>query len=206
MNLNDIIKEIKIKESKQVGLLYHFTSLGSLASILSSDFMVRDGEYGHDDGDFISFTRDKNFLKLKRHITANRPYVRITFDGNKLSDKYKFTPHQYDSIYGRDNEDIGDEQEERLHLPNSLKLNNIHKYINNIVIYDDAFIKKYDVRDFINYLKTKSIDNFDVVLDVNSEFADGKYALKEKVVANFFRENVKLLEKAIGVSVQILKK
>jgi hypothetical protein len=81
--IDEIKKYIKIKitESKQVGLLYHWTDIDSLEKILTEDRMV-----GH--MNYISLSRNKN-------LNFNGRQVRITFDGDKMSNKFKFEPHLY---------------------------------------------------------------------------------------------------------------
>jgi hypothetical protein len=89
-----------IIESKQVGILYHFTDQEGLEGILN------DGGLKTNYRNFISFTR--SFLAPKSS-TLEHQYVRITFDGNKLSNKYKFQPFA-DGGYE-------DEMEERILWP-----------------------------------------------------------------------------------------
>ncbi len=73
----------------------------------------------------ISFTRNRNLL----YSISN---VRISFDGDKLSDKFKIEPFIYAGGYNRDTriDDIRNnyknEMEERIKLP---EINNIIKYI-----------------------------------------------------------------------------
>jgi len=69
-----------INERKQVGNLYHYTSMSGLEGILDEDRM-KSFNYP-----FISFTRDKNWNGFDYKI-------RITLDGTLLSDKYKIQPY-----------------------------------------------------------------------------------------------------------------
>jgi hypothetical protein len=81
-----------LNEGKQVGPLYHYTSTDALKSILQSNkikgsFMYEVNEkelYG------VSTTRNKNF-----QYDPQRTNVRITLDGDKLSNNYKITPRDY---------------------------------------------------------------------------------------------------------------
>ena len=99
-----------LNESKQVGLLYHWTSFASLYMILSDDYM-KGGKAVRDDvttfkGDIfygVSFTRDKFF-----HGWKNRHYpmeVCIVVNGDKLSNNYKLFPYN-DFFDGEKNQRI----------------------------------------------------------------------------------------------------
>jgi hypothetical protein len=86
--LKQIIKEEILKvlnEGKQVGTLYHFTSLDGSKGILETNTIVSD-EY-----DFISLTRDKNYYKIADQIEGG--LIRLTIDGDKLSNNYKIYPY-----------------------------------------------------------------------------------------------------------------
>jgi len=73
-----------IKEAKQVGILYHFTTINNLEDILKSKGLKSDFF------DYISFTRNFNLQKTSDYFKDHK--VRLTFDGNKLSNKYKIEP------------------------------------------------------------------------------------------------------------------
>ena len=83
IKLLDILKEIT--EGKQVGDLYHFTSLNGGEGILQTNTIISD-EYN-----FISLTRDKNYYKISDQIEGG--LIRLTIDGNKLSNNYKIYPY-----------------------------------------------------------------------------------------------------------------
>lgn len=94
--LGSQFKQKNITESKQVGLLYHYTSDNGLRGIKSQNFLRCGAEsLNHQWVYFISFTRDKNFHKQKNHLNNKMEY-RITLDGDKLSHKYKIQPMAYD--------------------------------------------------------------------------------------------------------------
>lgn len=73
-----------IKEAKQVGILYHFTTIQNIEDILKSKGLKSDFF------DYISFTRNFNLQKTSDYFKDHK--VRLTFDGNKLSNKYKIEP------------------------------------------------------------------------------------------------------------------
>ena len=84
-----------LKEAKQVGLLYHYTSKSGLKSILDSDELDASSErYQGHELHFVSFTRNKNFHKKGANWNVKTDY-RITIDGDKLSNKYKIQPFAY---------------------------------------------------------------------------------------------------------------
>lgn len=150
-----------IKESKQVGIIYHFTLLENLFSILDKNAIFgSSGEFG---GLYISCTRN-NKLNHKTLYGITGTGVRITLDGNKLSEKYKIEPYKY----GKEN--VEDESEERIFTN---KITNIIKYIKEIDIFYD--IAWYDEirhwKDFnrqqimlSRYFKNKEYITFDDVL------------------------------------------
>ena len=72
-----------IDEGKQVGVLYHFTEPTRLKSILGNKGLKSFREY-------ISFTR--NFNLQKQSIYLKDSTIRLAFDGNKLSEKFKIEP------------------------------------------------------------------------------------------------------------------
>jgi hypothetical protein len=84
-----------LKEGKQVGKLYHYTSTKGLEGILDSDELYASTErYKGRTLYFVSFTRNKNFHKKGADWDVKTTY-RITIDGDKLSNKYKIQPFAY---------------------------------------------------------------------------------------------------------------
>lgn len=146
---------IKLKdilyEAKQVGVIYHYTSLQGLFDIMDDNRLYA-GTF-EKESNVISFTRDKFFgNRLRAGVKTD---VRIVFDGNKLSNKYKIGPYQFTGAekiklgMGDDaiewEQSVGDEQEERLFLPKGEHgIENISDYIIKI-----EFPKKYDKLRFV---------------------------------------------------------
>jgi len=116
-----------LEEGKQVGLLYHFTSTNSLDKILKDNKI--NGSFMYEVGDKelygVSTTRNKNL-----NYDLQRNNVRITLDGNKLSNNYKITPRDYfERQYNiPDNPQTIDEDEEVILTPKGY-INNIKNYI-----------------------------------------------------------------------------
>ena len=84
--------ERKFREEKQLGTLYHFTSIARLEDIINSDYILKSNSKAiiNDKHIFtISFTRD---FALDTTWTRFSD-VRISVDGTKLSNKYKIVPY-----------------------------------------------------------------------------------------------------------------
>ena len=85
-----MLTKFQLFEAKQVGILYHWTTLRSLTNILENDEMIsrelkclrNHTEDTTEWGNYISFSRNKT-------LNYHKKSVLIIFDGNKLSNKYK---------------------------------------------------------------------------------------------------------------------
>ena len=109
-----------LNEGKQVGLLYHFTRTNELTGILQNNILKASDMWATNDDlrPFNAFTRNKNGWDVGGFPTD----VRITLDGDKLSNKYKIRP--FDMGFGVD------EMEERIYKD----ILNIKDYILDITI------------------------------------------------------------------------
>jgi hypothetical protein len=142
IKLINILKEIT--EGKQIGEIYHFTSLDSTPDILESGKLEPSPDRSEKLG-FISFTRNRALSTLG----GFKSQVRITIDGDKLSNKYQILPYaqlkpeikrdekDWDTPYSRSTQN----SESELIIPSkkySGKINITH-YIKklDIIIYDD---------------------------------------------------------------------
>ena len=124
MNIGQRLRRIeKIIEGKQVGTLYHFTSLVNLFKILD-DNVLRSSE----SNGYLSLTRD-----FYSHKTIARTYsCCLVLDGDKISNNYKLEPFQ-DSYFGTSiKKKIQDEKEERLFKD----LKNLNKYVKSITLFE----------------------------------------------------------------------
>lgn len=94
-----------LNEGKQVGILYHFTSLNNLIPIFQSNCLkdrTASGKEVHFNSKsyYVSFTRNKNFntiakiFGLRTGINFNNTgcVCMITVDGDKLSNSYSTEP------------------------------------------------------------------------------------------------------------------
>ena len=144
-----------IQEGKQVGILYHYTSLDVANSILKDGFikggdksisgylesMVGDNKYS------LSLTRNKNFHKFNRWI-GEEIECRFVIDGDSLSNIYKIQPITAVSggiwDYKKQSKDF--EAEEVIFSPNPIEVPIIP-----YVIRFDFLIKQNDEKHFISY-------------------------------------------------------
>jgi hypothetical protein len=78
---------LKLLEAKQVGILYHYTSIANALDICDQN-ELRPGEF-----DGVSFTRNKNFHTTEREEIQTG--VKFVIDGDKLSENYKIQPFNY---------------------------------------------------------------------------------------------------------------
>lgn len=112
-----------LNEMKQVGILYHYTNIINLLSILTTNKLISKNV------PYISFTRDKLFHKNTRYNIGGME-CRLVIDGNKLSNNYKIKPYSY---HFYDLPDVkNDESEEKIDT-NVIK--NIDKYIIDIELF-----------------------------------------------------------------------
>ena len=138
MNLKQLMIDHGLVEAKQVGRLYHYTSVPSLLNILKQNSLRITGR------PYISFTRNKNFHKTTRFGLGGNMDCRIIVDGDKLTDNYKIEPYQY---HFKDYDDIPqsskDESEEVVHK----SIGNLKKYIIGV----ECFLSEGDFDDKVNF-------------------------------------------------------
>jgi len=158
-----------IQEGKQVGTLYHYTSLGAANSILKDGF-IKGGESSlagyHDsmrgDNNFsLSFTRNKNFHRQNR-VLGEEVECRFVIDGDSLSNIYKIQPitNTDSSVMSFKKQSVDFEYEEVILSQNPIKVP-----INPYVIRIDFLIEPIegsqwgylDTYKFIGTLKKQGI-------------------------------------------------
>jgi hypothetical protein len=260
MKLIKLLNEIQIKEGKQVGELYHYTTFYNLLSILKSDSMKGsyeeelDDDYSKDEIEeiiedlledlesaklstgsekqkdideilsqinyyrnyhknkphkdpilsnkywenysFISTSRNKHFLRMNKPTDAlnlgiKSDFVRITLNGNKLSNKYKILPIHHSGA-GHD------ESEERIIISNKNNLNliGIRTYIKSIEFYINSFYDPEILEYFIDFFNKNNIHSFDYLLDKKKLTIDEMFTI--------FKNNMKDVEKAFKCPVTFL--
>jgi hypothetical protein len=131
---------LKLLEAKQVGILYHYTSIANAINICSDD-MLKPGEF-----DGVSFTRNKDFHTTEREEIQTG--VKFVIDGDKLSENYKIEPFNY--FWNREqgskfytHHDYMDEQEELVKSP----IRNLSRYVIKVYIdrhHADCFFDDID--------------------------------------------------------------
>ena len=127
-----MIKLIDIlREAKQVGTLYHFTDEEGLMGILESNELLA----SYQNANHVSLTRDKNGW----HVGTGDNIFRISLDGDKISNKYKVRPYEWDEL------DRGSGNTESEEAVITDKITNIRNYITEIVLSKEQYdiIKKY---------------------------------------------------------------
>lgn len=96
-----------LKEAKQVGTIYHYTTFEAGLKILQSN-QLKSGEAADSTKSkpvfAISFTRDKRFhdnhkVGFDKTSWGSKPQIRFTIDGNKLSNKYRINPYAQKSFW-----------------------------------------------------------------------------------------------------------
>lgn len=118
-----------ITESKQVGILYHYTSFSNGLWIIKSNTLK--GSISKPS--FVSLTRDKSFHKQHRIMAGTD--LRLVLDGDKLSTKYKIKPHDFGAE---------DESEERIL---TTAIIDIKKYLIRIDLYESLWELQDDESD-----------------------------------------------------------
>jgi len=162
IKLLNILKEIN--EGKQVGDLYHFTTMKSLPNILKFDCLKDRTASGQEKifdkkRYYISFTRNKDFDKVAQifglrtgiNFKNSGCACRIKLNGNKISNNFSVEPAR-DSVFSSDDSSSkwsktpkvikkgkkyysADESEERIYTNQCFPLN---KYIENITLIDPS--------------------------------------------------------------------
>ena len=109
-----------LKEAKQVGTVYHYTTFEAGLKILKSNQLKSSDAADSTNAKpvfAVSFTRDKRFhnnhnVGFDVSSFGQRPQVRFTVDGDKLSNKFKVQPYSQGGAFSKDKK--GFEAEERV--------------------------------------------------------------------------------------------
>lgn len=137
------LKTYQLFERKQLGTLYHFTSLMNCYEIVENDRLQSMRELEREDKKVLgldpdygyysfSFTRDKNLNKRLEQGQIDTPLTtRISIDGNRLSDNYKVKPYHWGHEHAKlDKHSLkhGYEAEEMIATTGS-DIEDMHKFI-----------------------------------------------------------------------------
>jgi len=138
IKLIDILNELN--EAKQIGDIYHFTSIEALTEMVKEyNSITLDISGGSESASgYYSFTRNPNLGTL----SEEKHHVRIKLDGDKMSNKYKFEPYA-DVKSGEDFLKGGShfESEERINAKG--KSLDLTPYIEEITMVDPKSFGEY---------------------------------------------------------------
>jgi hypothetical protein len=158
-----LYEEFNITESIATPILFHFTKIESLYNILKNNTLNLSHNLGSKVDEYgkkiyyMSFTRTKSTKSGYGTKFINPNAVRITFDGTKLNNNYKFLPVDYwgyEKTLDIMNRPSTDETEDRL-VSDKESIPNANKYIKRI----DVFIDKDGVvKDILDNSKKLGID------------------------------------------------
>jgi hypothetical protein len=171
-----------ITESKNIGILYHYTDIDSMMGIIYRNILI--GREKSENTYSISFTRNKNF-KFQTPELGKNLNTRLVVDGNKLSTKFNIIPYASFNYRNYDKK----EQEERLFMtmPN---LVNCDKYILKYDFYlDEIFNENYywfaDIKKFYLFFKSLNINYSKYNFYISDKLINNDKVLawiKEKVI------------------------
>jgi hypothetical protein len=187
IKLIDILKEIT--EGKQVGTLYHYTTLKNAIQILKDNALKRstesqEDEYGNE-RDGISFTRFSHTNVLGS--SDDHLSVRLKLDGDKLSNKYKTSPYHWSFDSGAE----GDEAEEIIRVD---IIPNLNQYLLGVDIFVEGMegkntnyyslprnfsLEKEDKQKLI----LKQIDELELLYPKLGYYKHGKYTNKNEFLS-----------------------
>jgi len=122
-------------EAKQVGILYHYTTIDGAIGIRKTNKLSENGNY-------VSFTRDKHFHKIGRLEGIEGMDCRFIIDGDKLSYHYRVQPFNYFKHKNYRYLPDRDEQEERI----KGSVLRFHQYIIKLQINQDLYDNWVDLQ------------------------------------------------------------
>jgi hypothetical protein len=98
-----MIKLLDLIEAKQAGILYHFTNSSFLNNIKEKGIKFEPDNSGlYPNQFYVAATRDKSGKGLFKYLDYKDLNVRITLDGNKISERYKIEPINVENIWNKD--------------------------------------------------------------------------------------------------------
>ena len=153
-----MIRLKNLLESKQVGIIYHYTTFNSGLKILQSNQLKSSDAADSTNAKpvfAISFTRDKRFhdnhvVGFEESSFGNTPQLRLTLDGNKLSNRFKVQPYSQGGVFDKGKKSF--EAEERIisDKPFTIPLSDYLISVDVLVEYKKPN-KNSDWMDDINY-------------------------------------------------------
>jgi hypothetical protein len=98
-----MIKLLDLIEAKQIGILYHFTNSSFINNIKEKGIKFTPDNSGlYLNQFYIAATRDKSGKGLLKYLDYKDLNIRITLDGNKISERYKIEPINIENIWNKD--------------------------------------------------------------------------------------------------------
>jgi len=168
-----------LKEGKQVGILYHYTTYSAAVKILK-DGKLKSNPDGHNRGTLedpiysISFTRDKTFHQSDRYL-QNPLHCRFVFNGNKMSDRIKIEPYAQ-SDFKKGTVDFEAEETIQSKKPIEVPIQNYLIRVDILITLKEP--EKYDYsadwddygKEYIEFFKIAKQKNIEVnMLDTNGK-------------------------------------
>jgi hypothetical protein len=146
-----------LKEAKQVGIIYHYTTFKNGLDILQSNQLESSDAADSTNAKpvfAVSFTRDKRFhdnhvVDFSRTSFGNTAQLRFTINGDKLSNKFKVQPYSQQGPFSKDKK--GFEAEERVVSDKQFTIPLL------------PYLKSVDI--LVEYKKPKDKDDFDADYD-----------------------------------------
>lgn len=165
---------IKLNEGKQVGTIYHFTTLQKLIRILNAKQLQCFGFSGG-----ISFTRNKD-------LWYESSDIRMVFNGTKIADNYKISPYLY---WGTNIEFPTSDL--RIENPKTIDIDKIRS------VYGDEAEEKVYARSIpllpylisIDILLSTVEDEGDIIIEIMQKYVEYKYNI---VLSKYRVENLTL--------------
>lgn len=160
-----VLKEhnITLSEAKQVGLLYHTTSLNGFLDILKTNSLESSRPNG------ISFSRDKN------NWYSFGPFT-LVLDGDKLSNNNKLYPFSYHAFYPTEYP-VKDTNSETSLIPKGYKKPQLRRYSS----YEDIFGD--------NTFVLNNLNKYIIGLLINPDNLD-ETDIKYSNIPNIYKENI----------------
>ena len=201
-----MITDFKLFERKQIGTIYHFTSLVNLYYILQDDYLesIRDidddikNRYPSKKNKYaittFSFTRNKNLTKdIEQGQIDTLLTTRIDLDGDKMSDKYKFNPYNWQNERDKREEYTKSSSEaEEMIISDSSYLKEINQYITKVVVppldYFDIEIEYYvDAEDYIFQKLSNLVEySLDFTEEEVENFTDDRFITNNMIEEVYF--------------------
>lgn len=153
-----------IFESKQVGIIYHYTSWTSIMQIYKDDFQLKDFTYNRG---YISFSRDGIGITGQGQNSA-----RFVLDGNKMSNYFSIIPDSISKSNGK--------------LASDANGNPIYKTGLRKQAEERIYTKNINIKPFILSIQiTKDYADFDMTDDEKEEIERSIFPRKVEIVDKF---------------------